>query len=225
MFTGLIEELATVKTIEKNGNTTKLSINAKVVLEDAKIGDSIAVNGICLTVVERTKTLFKVDVSQETMGVTNLKSLRSGSVVNLERALCLSGRLGGHIVSGHIDGVGTVKDIVNDTDTSIIVFSFPKNVSRYIVDKGSICINGISLTVVKVSEEDFTVSIIPHTLKHTNLIKLRVGDEVNLEADMLAKYVERYFETTISEPSNEIENITSKLKNFLDIPRNNFEWN
>lgn len=191
MFTGIVEELGTIKSMGRGAKSIKLTMGADLVLEDVKIGDSIAVNGICLTVTEFSKSQFTVDVMAETLQRTNLGKLKAGARVNLERALRLSDRLGGHIVSGHIDGVGT---IINQQQVDIALLTeikAPPEVLKYVVKKGSVAIDGISLTVVDYSSDSFTVSLIPHTAKLTTLGFKKTGDEVNLEGDMLVKYMER----------------------------------
>lgn len=194
MFTGIVEELGTVKSITRGSKSIKLTLMGSVVLEDVKLGDSIAVNGVCLTVTEYTGQQFTVDVMAETMDKTNLGELKPGNKVNLERALRLSDRLGGHIVSGHIDGIGT---IINQEKVDIAVLTeikAPPEVLKYVVKKGSVTIDGISLTVVDYSKEAFTVSLIPHTAKLTTLGFKKKGDRVNLEGDVLGKYIERLME-------------------------------
>ena len=168
-----------------------LEVQAKKVLEDLKVGDSIATNGVCLTVTSFTGSVFCADVMPETMQRSNLGELRAGDRVNLERALTLNGRLGGHIVSGHIDGTGKIVGREKDENAIWISVATSGELLRYIVDKGSITIDGISLTVVSVNDAGFTVSIIPHTQDETTLVKKKIGDTVNLENDVIAKYVEK----------------------------------
>ncbi len=191
MFTGLIEEIGEIKSIEKGANSARITIKADAVLKDTKIGDSISTNGVCLTVTEFNKNSFSVDVMAETIRNSNLGKLKSGSKVNLERALRLSDRLGGHIVSGHIDGIGTIVEIYKEENATWVSVQTTVEILKYIVHKGSITIDGISLTVAYVDESIFKVSIIPHTKDETTLIIKNIGDEVNLENDMLAKYVEK----------------------------------
>lgn len=191
MFTGIVEELGTLKNIHRGTKSAKLIINAQEVVIDAKIGDSIAVNGVCLTVTEFISQGFCADVMFETLQKSNLGDLKSGDKVNLERALKLSDRLGGHLVSGHIDGVGT---IINQETVDIAVVTkikAPPEVLKYVINKGSVAIDGISLTVVAVTEECFSVSLIPHTAKITTLGFKKLGDKVNLEGDVVGKYIER----------------------------------
>ena len=186
MFTGIVEEVGIVAKISDNGMT----VQASKVLEDVKLGDSIAVNGTCLTAVSFTKGEFSVDLSPETMRRTSLGKLSEGSLVNLERALLASDRMGGHIVQGHVDGTGRIMSTKTDGDSIIFRVRIPKRLNKYIVEKGFIAVDGISLTVVQRGASSFTLAVIPYTLENTNLASISVGDHVNLEADILAKYVE-----------------------------------
>ena len=186
MFTGIVEEVGVVAKISDNGMT----VRATQVTEDLKLGDSIAVNGACLTAVSFDRTEFSVDLSPETMRRTSLGQLSVGGPVNLERALLASDRMGGHIVQGHVDGTGRIMSTKRDGDSTIFSIRVPKRLHRYIVEKGFVAVDGISLTVVKIGASSFTLAVIPYTLKNTNLAALSVGDRVNLEADILAKYVE-----------------------------------
>ena len=192
MFTGIIEEVGRLRRAESRGETMVLTVEAAKVLEDVKSGDSIAVNGVCLTVTDFDRHAFKADVMPETYRRTNLSSLRPGNRLNLERAMPAGGRFGGHIVQGHVDGVGLIRSLRRDQNA--VVFDIgpaDRALMRYIIPKGSIAVDGISLTVVEADEARFTVSIIPHTLSQTNLSDKRPGDTVNLETDIIAKYVER----------------------------------
>lgn len=191
MFTGLIEEVGEIQGIRRGQRSCVLTIGCKTVLEDAKIGDSIAVNGVCLTVTSLGGSYYTADVMSETMNRSSLGQLASGSKVNLERAMPANGRFGGHIVSGHIDGTGTVQSIMPDDNAVWYTIAAKPEVLRYIVEKGSITIDGISLTVAYVDESCFKVSIIPHTQQVTALHNRRVGDLVNLECDIIGKYVEK----------------------------------
>ena len=192
MFTGIIEELGTVGALERRPDSIRLTIQARKVLEGTQLGDSIAVNGVCLTVTAMTDSSFTADVMHETMRRSSLSDIKSGSKVNLERALQVGGRLGGHIVSGHIDGVGHVARIAADGIARVITISIPKDMEPYIVEKGSIAIDGISLTVVSVGNSQFSVSIIPHTMANTTLMDKRPGAVVNLETDVIGKYVRSF---------------------------------
>jgi len=186
MFTGIVEELGVVAKISNNAMT----VHASKVTEDLKLGDSIAVNGTCLTAVNFSRTEFSVDLSPETIRRTSLGQLSEGSPVNLERALLASDRMGGHIVQGHVDSTGRVMSSSVDGDSIIFRIKVPKRLNPYIVEKGFIAVDGISLTVVKRGASSFTLAVIPYTLTNTNLASVSIGDRVNLEADILAKYVE-----------------------------------
>ncbi|WP_028514432.1 riboflavin synthase [Ruminococcus flavefaciens] len=191
MFTGIIEEVGTVSRVQHSGNASFIEIQAKKVLEDVHLGDSIAVNGVCLTVTHFGGGVFRADVMNETLNRSSLGSLTNGSPVNLERAMAANGRFGGHIVSGHIDGTGIITDIQNDGIAVWYTVSAAPELLRYIVEKGSIAIDGISLTVAKVTDTSFSVSIIPHTAAQTILSTKKTGDTVNLENDIIAKYAEK----------------------------------
>lgn len=191
MFTGIIEEVGWIERVEGGSQAVKLTVRGKKVLEGVSLGDSIAVNGVCLTVTRFTGTSFVVDVMPETLRKTSLDRVRTGTPVNLERAMALGDRFGGHIVSGHVDGVGTIYSRQSYGNAILFRIKALRELLKYMVPKGSITIDGISLTIIDVTEEDFTISIIPHTLEHTNLQNKQPGDIVNLENDMLAKYVER----------------------------------
>ena len=191
MFTGIIEEVGTVRRIERGAKGARLTIGAKTVLEDTKIGDSIATNGVCLTVVSQTRDSFSADVMAESLRRSALGSLQSGSPVNLERAMAANGRFGGHIVSGHIDGTGTIASQKREDNAVWVKVKAPAPLLRYIVEKGSIAIDGVSLTVAAVTETDFSVSIIPHTGAQTILLGKKPGEPGTLECDVIGKYVEK----------------------------------
>ncbi|QGG47988.1 riboflavin synthase [Heliorestis convoluta] len=191
MFTGIVEELGKIRDIRKGPRSAQLVVEAQKVLTDVKLGDSIAVNGVCLTVVEFTKDYFVADIMDETLQRTALAQVYRGSYVNLERALRMGDRLGGHIVSGHVDEVGTIKGQKKVDIAVITEIACSPALLRYVIPKGSIAIDGISLTVVEVLDQSFTVSLIPHTAGETTLGIKKKGDLVNLEGDMLVKYVER----------------------------------
>ena len=186
MFTGIVEEVGVVASISENAMT----VRASKVTDGLKLGDSIAVNGACLTAISFTKTEFSVDLSPETIRRTGLGDLSQGRPVNLERALLVTDRMGGHIVQGHVDGTGRVMSTKPEGDSIIFRIRVPKRLNRYIVEKGFIAVDGISLTVVKRGASSFTLAVIPYTINNTNLAALSVGNRVNLEADILAKYVE-----------------------------------
>ena len=191
MFTGIVEEIGEIEQIKKGIQSAVLSIRCKKVLEGTKIGDSIAVNGVCLTVTTMNGNGYTADVMAETLRRSSLADLQKGSRVNLERAMPAVGRFGGHIVAGHIDGTGTIVEISRDETAVWYRIAAGEELLRYIVEKGSIAIYGISLTVAKVGKSDFSVSIIPHTQGETNLTDRKVQDVVNLECDIVGKYVER----------------------------------
>jgi len=191
MFTGIVEELGTVEAVEEQGDSIRLTVRAETVLSDAGLGDSIAVNGCCLTVAERTGETWTADVMQETLDKTSLHGVTPGDVVNLERAVTPQTRLGGHIVQGHVDGVGTVVGRTPSEHWEVVEVSLPAGLGRYLVDKGSITVDGVSLTVVEAREDSFTVSLIPETLARTTLGRRQPGERVNLEVDVLAKHVEK----------------------------------
>lgn len=191
MFTGLIEEVGTVREIERGEASARFTIQAKQVIEDARIGDSITVNGACLTVVAQEADTVSFDTVYETLQRTALGALAIGDEVNMERSLAANGRFGGHIVQGHVDGVGTVASIREIDDSFMVYVTASQNLMRYVVRKGSIAIDGISLTVVEADDKTFSVAIIPHTWEHTNLRHRIAGDQVNLETDIIGKYVEK----------------------------------
>ncbi|QLE71160.1 riboflavin synthase [Streptomyces rectiverticillatus] len=195
MFTGIVEELGEVVSVENLGDSSLFRLRGPIVTEDAKHGDSIAVNGVCLTVVETADGEFTADVMAESLKRSSLGALVPGSRVNLERPMALGGRLGGHLVQGHVDGTGTVLERIPGEHWEIVKIGLPAGLSRYVVDKGSITVDGISLTVVEAGDEHFTVSLIPTTLELTTLGIKQPGDPVNLEVDVLAKYVERLLGT------------------------------
>lgn len=209
MFTGIIEEIGKVIRVQRTAGSSFIEIQAEKVLTDAHIGDSIAVNGVCLTVTDMTNDTFRADVMNETLSRSSLGSLVSGSMVNLERAMAANGRFGGHIVSGHIDGTGIITDVKNDGIAVWYTISAEDSLLRYIVEKGSIAIDGISLTVAKVINSTFSVSIIPHTASETTLSMKKTGDIVNLENDIIGKYVERLIKA--SEPHTMSSNITMEF--------------
>jgi len=189
MFTGLVEEVGTVVGLEPLGDSVRLTVRGPVVTSDASHGDSIAVNGCCLTVIDLADGAFAADVMAESLDRTSLGDLVAGSVVNLERAVAAGARLGGHIVQGHVDGTGTLIDRTPSQHWEILRFSLPADLSRYLVEKGSITVDGVSLTVVEVTDEWFSVSLIPTTLADTILGTRKPGDRVNLEVDIVAKFV------------------------------------
>lgn len=199
MFTGIVEEIGVVEKIRHGAQSAVLSIRANKVLEGTKIGDSIAVNGICLTVTECKDGTFTADVMHETLNRSSLAHLHSGSRVNLERAMAANGRFGGHIVSGHVDAVGTIQRIVRDDNAIWFTIGAPENILRYVVEKGSVTLDGISLTVATVTKETFSISAIPHTVQVTVLHDRREGDTINIETDIIGKYVEKLLQPKTAE--------------------------
>lgn len=191
MFTGIVQGIGRIARIESRGGDLRLVIDAQQIgLDDVAIGDSIAVSGVCLTVVERDGPTFTIDASNETLSLTTLGALRAGDPVNLEKALRLSDRLGGHLVSGHVDGVGKIVSIAPDARSQRWIIEAPQQLARYIAAKGSICVDGVSLTVNGVDGACFSVSLIPHTLEVTTFAQRELRDRVNLEVDMMARYAE-----------------------------------
>ncbi|MFE0580062.1 MULTISPECIES: riboflavin synthase [unclassified Streptomyces] len=191
MFTGIVEELGEVTAVEPLREASRFRLRGPLVTQDAKHGDSIAVNGVCLTVVETADGEFTADVMQETLNRSSLGALTAGSRVNLERPMALGGRLGGHLVQGHVDGTGEILSRTPSEHWEIVKVALPEHLSRYVVEKGSITVDGVSLTVVEAAADWFTISLIPTTLALTTLGIKQPGDPVNLEVDVLAKYVER----------------------------------
>ena len=201
MFTGIVEEVGQIARVQPGAHSAVLHIRATAVLDDLKIGDSVAVNGVCLTVTTLTKDGFTADVMHETMNRSGLSTLRTGSPVNLERAMPANGRFGGHIVSGHVDGQGTITSVQRDDNAVWYTIAAEPGLLRYVVEKGSITVDGISLTVARVSEQDFAISAIPHTVAVTILRAKGPGDQVNLETDILGKYVEKLLAPPPPEPA------------------------
>ena len=191
MFTGIIEEVGVIRSVRMGAKSAVITIQADKVMEDIHIGDSIAANGVCLTVTSFDKNTYSVDIMHESLKRTNLASMKAGSRVNLERAMAADGRFGGHIVAGHVDGTGRITSMEKDDNAVWIYVDTEPAVLKYIVDKGSIAIDGISLTVARVDDKSFAVSVIPHTAAHTTLLEKKPGDTVNLETDMIGKYVEK----------------------------------
>lgn len=210
MFTGIIEETGSIASIDRKGDFAVIKIRCKKVLEESNIGDSIAVNGTCLTVTSMSSDTFSADISYETLKKSTFSTATGGTPVNLERALTLSTRLGGHMVSGHVDSVGTIEKLDKKSNAYIMTVRYPQALDKYIAEKGSICIDGISLTVAKVSGLSFDVAVIPHTYENTALSGKKQGSTVNLEADMLARYLEKLM--AVSEQKNNfMENLSDLL--------------
>jgi len=203
MFTGIIEEIGIIQEIRKGEKSSVISIKASKILEETILGDSICVNGVCLTVTKMTKDTFEADVMAETLRKSNIGKLSIGNKVNLERALKLEGRFGGHIVSGHIDGVGEIISLIKEDNATWVTVKTSKDILKYIVMKGSIAIDGISLTVAYIDNEVFKVSIIPHTGGETTLLHKKNGETVNLECDVIGKYIEKFMR--LKEESGQIK--------------------
>ncbi|MBQ3403930.1 MAG: riboflavin synthase [Oscillospiraceae bacterium] len=191
MFTGIIEEVGLVRDMRLSGDSGRLLVGAQTVLEGTRLGDSIAVNGVCLTVTSLGSDSFTADVMPETVRRTSLRDCRSGSRVNLERAMAANGRFGGHIVAGHVDGIGEILSIRKDGNASVLTIGGRPELLRYIVEKGSVALDGVSLTVISAERDRFSVGIIPHTGSETTLLSRRPGDILNIETDIIGKYVER----------------------------------
>ena len=202
MFTGIIEEVGTVSEFKKLSNGAKLKIKCKTILEDINIGDSISINGCCQTVTEIFSDGFTVDVSDETLRVTTFENLKNADFVNLERALTPTTRMGGHIVQGHIDGIGKFISAEKKCEFYDMTFEIPTDLNKYIVKKGSISINGISLTVANINHSQITVAVIPHTYKNTTMNLLKPNDIVNIETDVLGRYVEKFLSSRDNNSSN-----------------------
>ena len=191
MFTGIIEELGSVRSIEERGENARIVIAARILTEDTKHGDSIAVNGVCLTALDITPDSFTADVSRETLSRSTLGRLQPGAPVNLERAVTPATRLGGHIVQGHVDGRGQFSNVEDHGESWTLRIKYPPELARYLVFKGSVAVEGISLTIAGLTDEYFEIAIIPKTWEVTNLSHLKPGDDVNIEVDIMGKYVEK----------------------------------
>lgn len=209
MFTGIIEEIGTVLSIKKGSNSSQIQLQGDKIFDDLKLGDSVATNGVCLTVTEINGNKFSVDIMNITLTRSSLNNLKIGQSVNLERAMIANGRFGGHIVSGHIDGTGKIISIDKDDIAIWYKIKADENLMRYIIEKGSIAIDGISLTVAKIGSDNFSVSIIPHTAKETILSVKNVGDIVNLENDMIGKYIEKFVTYSGNSKVDKKSNITA----------------
>lgn len=201
MFTGIVEELGIIRKLHVSGHSGSIEIEAHKVLQNTNVGDSIAVNGICLTVTSLGKDFFTADIMAETVRRSSLKNATSGDFVNLERAMAADGRFGGHIVSGHVDGTGTILSMKKEENAVWVTISAPPSIMKFIVEKGSVCLDGISLTVAAVGESDFKVSVIPHTGGETTLLKKKAGNTINIENDIIGKYVDRLLNFKDSSPS------------------------
>ena len=210
MFTGIVEEMGKIIRVEKGAKSSRLTVSGDKIFSDLKLGDSVATNGVCLTVTSFSKGIFTADVMNETLKRSNLGELRQGSMVNLERAMIANGRFGGHIVSGHIDGTGVITKIEQDDIAVWYTIRADRKIMKYIIEKGSVAIDGISLTIAKVTDNDFSVSLIPHTAKETVLGYKKTGDTVNLETDVVGKYIE-HFLSFKEEPETKSSGITKEF--------------
>lgn len=210
MFTGIVEEMGKIVRVEKGAKSSRLAVSGDKIFSDLKLGDSVATNGVCLTVTSFSKGIFTADVMNETLKRSNLGELRQGSMVNLERAMIADGRFGGHIVSGHIDGTGVITKIEQDDIAVWYTIRADRKIMKYIIEKGSVAIDGISLTIAKVTDNDFSVSLIPHTAKETVLGYKKTGDTVNLENDVVGKYIE-HFLSFKEEPETKSSGITKEF--------------
>ena len=209
MFTGLIEEVGIINSVKKAAQGAVISVDCSKISDDLKIGDSISIDGACQTAVKIRANGFDVEASLETLNLAIFKNYKPGTKVNLERAMPACGRFGGHIVTGHVDGTGEFKKKINQGIADLFYFSAPENVAKYLVYKGSVCVNGISLTIASLEGNVFSVSVIPLTVKHTNLAYLTPNDKVNLESDILAKYIEKFVSRADNKINdNKTENIT-----------------
>lgn len=220
MFTGIIEEKGTVAAVRKGNVSSKITFRASVVLSDIHEGDSIAVNGVCLTATDITDSTFTADVMAETMRRSSLGSLKPGDCVNMERAMLCGGRFGGHIVSGHIDGTGKIVSMKREENAVWVTVAAGSSIMKYIVEKGSVSLDGISLTVASVTDNDFKVSIIPHTASETTLLSKQPGNLINIECDMIGKYVEKLMGLNPESTGNPVDN-TSRITREMLI-RNGF---
>lgn len=206
MFSGIVEEMGVVKTVDRNLGGARLSIFADAILDDLSLGESVSVSGVCLTAADIQDRDFVVDVSTETLNVTSIDGLVVGAAVNLERAMKLNERIGGHLVSGHVDGVGVLRERQQDGNSILLTFEVPESILRYCIQKGSITIDGVSLTINHVSDKAVSVAVIPHTAKVTTLGLTQPGESVNLESDLIGKYVERLMQNSgyVSKPSTPV---------------------
>lgn len=204
MFTGIIEEIGHIKEIKFIPDGKQLNIRAAIVTDDTKIGDSISVNGVCLTVIKAAKDHFWAEAVGETLKKTTINLLKNGTAVNLERALKLQSRLGGHIVQGHINAIGRITNITKLGDNYLLEFNIPDGIRKYIINEGSICVDGISLTVAEIRNNIVKISVIPHTWQNTNLQDRKIGDKINIETDVLAKYIENMLKFSNNTPHDTV---------------------
>lgn len=192
MFTGIIQAIGNISKIDSNGSDSRIVFKAgKMKLDDVKIGDSISVNGVCLSITEKTKDSFSSDLSSETLSLTTFIEMRANSKVNLEKAMNFSSRVNGHLIAGHVDGVGVIKEMKNDGRSILILIEFPEELEKYISKKGSIAVDGVSLTINGTKENTFSINIIPHTLSGSIISEYNIGTKVNIEVDLIARYLEK----------------------------------
>ena len=192
MFTGIIQAIGNISKIDSNGSDSRIVLKAgKMKLDDVKIGDSISVNGVCLSITEKTKDSFSSDLSSETLSLTTFIEMRANSKVNLEKAMNFSSRVNGHLIAGHVDGVGVIKEMKNDGRSILILIEFPEELEKYISKKGSIAVDGVSLTINGTKENTFSINIIPHTLSGSIISEYNIGTKVNIEVDLIARYLEK----------------------------------
>jgi len=192
MFTGIIQAIGNISKIDSNGPDSRIVFKAgKMKLDDVKIGDSISVNGVCLSITEKTKNSFSSDLSSETLSLTTFIEMRANSKVNLEKAMNFSSRVNGHLIAGHVDGVGVIKEMKNDGRSILILIEFPEELEKYISKKGSIAVDGVSLTINGTKENTFSINIIPHTLSGSIISEYNIGTKVNIEVDLIARYLEK----------------------------------
>lgn len=216
MFSGIIETTGTITAIEQMNEGARLFLTSQLPLTEVSLGESICVNGTCLTVTVIGDTTLSFDVSAETLRCTNLGGLRSGSLANLERSLRVSDRLSGHVVSGHVDGVGSVKSIQSEGDSFLYTFTVPTELGRYLIEKGSVAVDGISLTVFRCQPTEFTCAIIPHTHHVTTLHARKPGDKVNIENDMQGKYIEKFMQEALAGPLQALRDEVAELRKRID---------
>ena len=212
MFTGIVEELGTVISLKRGSKAAVLTIKANVIFEDLKLGDSVAVNGVCLTATHISGNTFQADVMNETFNRSSLGSLKKGSVVNLERAMAANGRFGGHMVAGHVDDTGELVSVKQDDNAVWFTIKAPENIMKYCIEKGSIALDGISLTIAKLSDDTISVSMIPHTIKNTNFGYKKPGDKINLENDMVGKYIDKLLHFDQQETNDKHTNSTLTME-------------
>ena len=212
MFTGIVEELGTVVSLKRGSKSAVLTIKGDQIFEDLKLGDSVAVNGVCLTATHMSGKTFQADVMNETFNRSSLGTLKKGDVVNLERAMAANGRFGGHMVAGHIDAVGELVSVKQDDNAVWFTIKAPKKIMKYCIEKGSIALDGISLTIAKLTEDTLSVSMIPHTIQNTNFGNKKMGDLINLENDMVGKYIDKPIHFAEDEDKHNKESTTLTME-------------